>query len=251
MAMNLAFSCSLRMGELLGLTWDCVDISPEAIAEGTAHIYVDKELQRVRREAMDALDGKDILKILPSVSKATATVLVLKKPKTKTSVRKIFLPRTVAEMLTAWRERQEETKEYIGEEYQDLNLVLAGPTGLPTEGSTINDAFHRLIRDNDLPPVVFHSFRHASVTYKLKLTGGDIKSVQGDSGHAQGKMVTDVYSHIIDDERKNTARLFEEAVYAKKGKEEDTEPDVSEELVRKLLANPELAKLLEGLTKIV
>lgn len=32
-------------------------------------------------------------------------------------------------------------------------------------------------------------------------------------------MVKDVYSHIIDDERKNTARLFENAFYAKKDKE--------------------------------
>lgn len=31
LAINLAFSCSLRMGELLGLTWDCIDISPTSI----------------------------------------------------------------------------------------------------------------------------------------------------------------------------------------------------------------------------
>ena len=38
LALNLAFSCSLRMGEMLGLTWDCVDISEEAIAENRAYI---------------------------------------------------------------------------------------------------------------------------------------------------------------------------------------------------------------------
>ena len=247
LAMNLAFSCSLRMGELLGLTWDCVDISSESIENGSAYIYVEKELQRVRREAMEALGSKDVMRVFPAASKTTATVLVLKKPKTKTSVRKIFLPQTVAKMLVAWKEQQEATREYLGEEYQDYNLVMASPMGLPTEGSTINDAFHKLIEDNHLPPVVFHSFRHASVTYKLKLTGGDIKSVQGDSGHAQGKMVTDVYSHIIDDERKNTARLFENAFYAKKC---DEEQETSEELVRKLLKNPELTKLLMALTKM-
>ena len=36
LALNLAFSCSMRMGEMLGLTWDCVDISDEAIEEGRA-----------------------------------------------------------------------------------------------------------------------------------------------------------------------------------------------------------------------
>lgn len=34
LAMNLAFSCTLRMGELLGLTWDCVDISRTSIDTG-------------------------------------------------------------------------------------------------------------------------------------------------------------------------------------------------------------------------
>lgn len=38
LAINLAFSCTLRMGELLGLTWDCVDISPEAIEENRSYI---------------------------------------------------------------------------------------------------------------------------------------------------------------------------------------------------------------------
>lgn len=45
LAINLAFSCSLRMGELLGLTWDCVDISPASIELGQASIFVEKELQ--------------------------------------------------------------------------------------------------------------------------------------------------------------------------------------------------------------
>ena len=31
LALNLAFSCSLRIGEMLGLTWDCIDIAPQSI----------------------------------------------------------------------------------------------------------------------------------------------------------------------------------------------------------------------------
>ena len=44
--------------------------------------------------------------------------------------------------------------------------------------------------------MVFHSLRHTSVTYKLKLSGGDIKAVQGDSGHAQADMVMEVYGTV-------------------------------------------------------
>ena len=42
-----------------------------------------------------------------------------------------------------------------------------------------------------LPKVTFHSLRHSSITYKLILTGGNIKAVQGDSGHAQAEMITE------------------------------------------------------------
>lgn len=46
-------------------------------------------------------------------------------------------------------------------------------------GAYIRDSLNKLIKQHDLPQIVFHSFRHMSVTYKLKLNGGDIKAVQG------------------------------------------------------------------------
>ena len=71
--------------------------------------------------------------------------------------------------------------------------------------------------------------------------------MKGAAGSDQGKMITDVYSHIIDDGRKNTARLFENnAFYMRKYEEEQ---ETSEKLVRKQLRNPELTKLLMALTK--
>ena len=62
----------------------------------------------------------------------------------------------------------------------------------------LRDQMQKVIDEQGLPDVVFHSLRHTSVTYKLKLSGGDIKAVQGDSGHAQADMVTEAYGHIID-----------------------------------------------------
>ena len=85
------------------------------------------------------------------------------------------------------------------------------------EGQVINRALKQLIRDNDLPDIVFHSFRHASITYKLKWNGGDMKSVQGDSGHARMDMISNVYSHIIDEDRRFNAQKFEEQFYNAKG----------------------------------
>ena len=258
LALNLAFSCSLRMGEMLGLTWDCIDISENSIKNGKANIFVNKELQRVSRDALEKLNGKGVVFKFPPAFSSTHTALVLKEPKTKTSVRKVFLPKTVAEMLQKRFEEIENLKELFGEEYTDYNLVFASTCGRPIEGQVINRALKKLIDDNNLPPVVFHSFRHSSITYKLKLNGGDMKSVQGDSGHAQVKMVADVYSHIIDDDRRLNAQRFEEQFYQGRGQTQteevqaETAPETSQsdqEVLLKLLANPEMAALLKSLAK--
>lgn len=63
----------------------------------------------------------------------------------------------------------------------------------------------------------------SSITYKLKFNGGDIKSAQGDSEQAQSKMVSDVYSRVIDEDRRLDAQRFEEALYAKDATTHDIE----------------------------
>jgi len=81
-----------------------------------------------------------------------------------------------------------------------------------------------------------------------------MKSVQGDSGHAQMKMVADVYLHIIDDDRRFNAQRFEEQFYQPKGEIADKEeikvssPEDSASdhvALMKLLANPEMSKILK------
>ena len=73
LAINLAFSCSLRLGEVLGLTWDCINITENAIAAGRASIYINKELQRVSRDTLKLLDSKDVILVFPSLCSKTAT----------------------------------------------------------------------------------------------------------------------------------------------------------------------------------
>ena len=110
---------------------------------------------------------------------------------------------------------QEEIIEALGNEYQNYNLVMATTFGLPIGDSYLRTKMQNIIDELGLPDVVFHSLRHTSVTYKLKLSGGDIKAVQGDSGHAQADMVTEVYGHILDEERRKNAELMENAFYNK------------------------------------
>lgn len=176
-----------------------------------ASIFVNKELQRVTRGALDDLSDKGVIKKFPPCIASTHTALVLKEPKTKTSIRRVYLPKTVAKMLVDRKAEIDELKDLFGDEYIDNDLVFCTSNGRPMESQIINRAFNKLIKENGFPHVVFHSLRHSSITYKLKLNGGDMKAVQGDSGHAQMKMVADVYSHIIDEDRCINAQRFEDA----------------------------------------
>ena len=255
--MHLAFACSLRMGEILGLTWDNVHIADDDLANDNAHICINKELARASKEAIEKIGEKDIYYTFPAIKADTTTRLVLKRPKTDSSIRKIWLPKTLAYILRAWKQSQDKVKELVGEEYQDHNLVLAQANGRPYEDRLIEKAFNQLKEKAGLPNVVFHSLRHSSTTYKLKLNHGDLKATQGDTGHAQIDMITQVYAHILDEDRKINAQKFEAAFYANPDLRAVRPPEGSKEpapaalnlesLVEQLRQSPELAKVLASL----
>ena len=262
LAMHLAFSCSLRLGEILGLTWDCIDLSDHSIHLHSASIMVNKTLQRVSMSALRALNSRDIITCFPKRADDAKSVLVLKAPKTETSIRKVFLPDTVTQMLVSWKSSQDIMRETLASEYHDYNLVFANDLGLPSDPGTVTEHFSKLIAANSLPKVVFHSLRHSSITYKLKLSNGDVKAVQGDSGHAQASMVTDHYSHILDDDRRTNACLFEEFFYSagrrKAGPEseddilKDSDADLSDiTRLRRILKNPEAAAIIKVLESML
>ena len=256
-AMNLAFACSLRMGEILGLTWKNVHIEDENIAADNAYVYIEAELTRASKQAIEMLGEKEIFHIFTPLMPNTSTRLILKKPKTKSSERKVWLPKTVAYILREWKKAQNELKSFLVEEYQDFDLVVALPNGRPCENRIIEKEFSLLKEKAGLPNVVFHSLRHSSTTYKLKLNHGDLKATQGDTGHAEIDMITKVYAHILDEDRKINAQKFESAFYANPDLRNVKPPQESEQpqaqtldlaaLVEQLQKSPELASTLAAL----
>jgi len=253
--MNLSFACSLRMGEILGLTWDNVHISEDDIAADNAYIYVEKELARASKRAIEMLGEKDIYHVFTSLMPNTSTRIILKKPKTDSSIRKVWLPKTVAYIMREWQKSQAELKDFLGSEYQDFNLVVALPNGRPCEDRIIHKEFSLLKEKVGLPNVVFHSLRHSSTTYKLKLNHGDLKATQGDTGHAEIDMITKVYAHILDEDRKVNAQKFESAFYSNpdlrnvRPPQEQTQPPALDlaALIEQLQKSPELANTLAAL----
>ena len=94
-------------------------------------------------------------------------------------------------------------------------------------------------------------------TYKLKLNHGDLKATQSDTGHSETDMITKVYAHILDEDRKVNAQKFEKAFYfardlrnvrppEESAKSEPAAPDIAS-LVEQLQKSPELASALATL----
>ena len=149
------------------------------------------------------------------------------------------------EELRKVKESQDALKLLIGDEYSDFNLVIAHDDGRPYEERQISKMLKNLIEEFDLPPVVFHSLRHCSASLKLQIGGGNIKAVQGDTGHAQSRMVTDLYAHINHGDRIRLAQKMDKDFFQNCTAEKKNAAADEAELAYQLLQNnPDIAKLL-------
>ena len=249
--MFLALGCSMRIGEILGLTWDCVDLSEEALASGNASLFINKELKRCEKSSVEALEKRGRSKVLftfPAWKQTDCTTaLVLKTPKTESSVRVVFLPRTVAAALIEAKKQQDEEKMLLGSDYKDFDLVLAQPGGRPYERRQIDRMLDVFIQENELRKVVFHSLRHSSTSIKLQISRGNIKAVQGDTGHAQARMVTEVYAHTNNEERLLLAQKVDENFFQTPIPETLAPTGEMQKVLQILAEKPELVKLLAAM----
>ena len=251
LAMLLALGCSMRIGEILGLTWDCVELSSEALEAETAALSITKELKRCQKSSLEALEKRGrnkTLFVFPTWKQTDCTTaLVLKPPKTESSIRTVFLPRTVAMALLDAKKQQDEIKLLLGSDYQDFGLVLAQPNGRPYERRQIERMLDVFIAENGLRKVVFHSLRHSSTSIKLQISCGNIKAVQGDTGHAQARMVTEVYAHTNNEERLLLAQKVDENFFQTPTPGAFAPTSEMQKVLQILAEKPELVRLLAAM----
>lgn len=255
--MLIAVGTTMREGEICGLQWDRCHITEEDVGSAECRVYVDRILRRVDKDDLER-KANTVKFIFPSTFVSAKSTLVLKEPKSEASTRVIWLPSTVAHYMNKLREQQEKQKAFLGADYKDYGLVIAMEDGRPLEGSVLNDHLQIIIKKYELPLVTFHSLRHTSTTYKLKISGGDVKSVQGDTGHADAKLVMDTYAEILDADRKIGAQHFEEQFFQGERKVEpaliapnqqvDSSVSANDlvDLLGLLTANPELLQLIKS-----
>ncbi len=236
-AMNLAFAGSMRGGEIGALQWE------DIVDEERRILYIHKSIGRVEREALANTNKTKVYFTFPNYNPHGKSIIVLKNTKEDGgSDRNCYLPASVYEKLLRLKEMQRLVKEEIGEDiYGNFALIICQENGKPIMTEHLNKKFQQVLNEMGIKPkkgegqYVFHSIRSTATTYKLRVSGGDIKAVQGENGQKDPKMVTHQYARIIDEDRIRLAEVMDKDFYRKEeGKQEEAK------MIQTARENPEL-----------
>ena len=173
-------------------------------------------MQRIQKNALLQVDGSCIIKEFPDKLEGSKTSLILKSTKTQSSCRNIFLTTALREELKHWLDRLKADEARAPDRYHDSGMLLRLPNGQAVEPVLIRKKFLKWQDAHpEFPRIVFHGLRHSSATYQLMISGGDIKAVQGTTGHASADMLVNTYAHIQQSSRVELGKKFESGFYAK------------------------------------
>ncbi|MBC8611367.1 tyrosine-type recombinase/integrase [Massilimaliae timonensis] len=228
---HTAATSTSREGETTAFTWDCINWE-----KGT--VKVDKTLQRVAREAIELLSDRDIIRVFPSKVKNSKSILVLKKVKTKKSKREIYITPNLLKELRYRQQQVAKNRAYYGEEYHDYDLVFCLDNGDPIEPKLCEKWFVRWQAQSglDLPNITFHGLRHTGTTILYRLSRGDVKTVQGFTGHASAKVLMDTYNHTLADSEKGLAKKLADSLYM--DSEQETKENQFDDLLESIKKDP-------------
>ena len=241
LAVHLTLVGALREGEIVGLTPEDIDFDA---ADGMGTFTINKSMQRVRKEALNQVDDGCIIKVFSDKLERSTTSLILKSTKTASSCRTIFMTSALKEELKKWLNQLAADEMKDPTHYHDSGMLFRLPNGLAVEPVLIRKKFLKWQDAHpEFPRIVFHGLRHSSATYQLMISGGDVKAVQGTTGHATADMLVNTYAHIQQSSRVELGRKFEEGFYAKQENHSpqavlaEGEPTISMTALLELLKN--------------
>lgn len=180
----LSLNTGMRLGEILGLTWQNIDLSKGII-------YVRQTLNR--------------LKVYDSNKK---TIIEIGTPKTKTSRRDIPIFESCRQKLFEYKERQDKHIASMDGAFNDQGFVFATPLGKYFEPKTFQDMFKRQVKLAKINDTNFHATRHTFATRSIE-AGMDILVLSRILGHAQASTTLNKYGHALPDHKKNSMDKLE------------------------------------------
>ena len=173
----------LREGEALGLTWDCVDFS-------TGSLRITKQLQK-RPER----DGG-------------STLASLKNDKARTSTAAPFVMQILKEQEKAQMRQRLQAGE-IWQGWQDMEerksgFVFTRDSGRYLDVTMVYKEYKKIAASIGIPESRVHDLRHTFAVLSLQ-NGDPIKTVQDNLGHATAAFTLDVYGHVSEKMKEDSA----------------------------------------------
>ncbi|NFH89146.1 site-specific integrase [Clostridium botulinum] len=182
--LQIALNTGMRVGEVCGLTWDCVDFENKTIR-------VEKIL---------------IFKTKQGYEFGT--------PKTKKSIRTISIGDTLINILKSHKKWQEQNKQEYGEYYNDNNFVCTKENGSFVTMTSLR-YLSRIVNMELQIEFNFHSLRHTHATMLLE-GGANIKDIQDRLGHSSLSTTMNIYSHVTNKMKNDTVNILENIINNKK-----------------------------------
>ena len=166
----LEFATGMRRGEICGLKWDDLNFETGEL--------------KIQRQVVATNDG-----------------VLVKKPKTKDSVRTIMLDASLLKVLWEHKEKS------------DSQWIFPSPVAedSPLNPHTVYRKTQQILERAGCKKVRFHDLRHTFATMSLE-NGMDIKTLSNMIGHASVATTLDIYSHITDEMLKNAARTIDRGI---------------------------------------
>ena len=177
-----AMFTGMRIGELIGLTWDCVDFENGVIC-------VKKQLLR------------------PRVKGEGYTYGTLKNDKPRT----ITPANAVMDMLRAHKRRQAQQRLLAGSAWDDggfPGLVFTNELGGHLCHNHISKQLDKALEAAGIPKHRFHDLRHTYAVNSLR-AGDDIKTVQENLGHHTAAFTLDMYAHSTETMKRESAKRMD------------------------------------------
>jgi len=186
----VALSTGMRLGELLGLRWQDIDLE-------RGRLTVQQTVQR-----------------LPKMG------IVAKSPKTAGSRRPIDLGREVVTILQQHRVAQTKHRQKIGPLWEDLGLVFPSERGTYIESTNVHRIFTRLCEQAGVPRIRLHDLRHTAATLMFAKRIGD-KVISERLGHTDPSTTSRLYKHVTETMQREAADVMDG--FVKRTKEANTE----------------------------
>lgn len=182
----VALFTGMRLGEVLALRWDRIDLDRATI------------------------------RVVEAVEYTKAAGLRIKEPKSAAGVRTITAPGILVDRLRDHRRAQQELRLRLGMgRLPDAAHLLSDHEGVLPTPNSISSAWRDAAPGLGVPGVTFHALRHTHASQLID-AGVDICTIAKRLGHADAAITLRVYAHLFrQDDSKAAAAI--DAAFARKG----------------------------------